>query len=121
MSQEREIKPMRFPAEIYGRIRAKVEKEQTTNREVLRNAIAENIHEVASLLEQAGFARAQGNRKLVRCSVALESLAEIRRVASETELDETTLILLCLRRYFGLLAKDKKTKKLDKRRTLPKD
>lgn len=103
---EREFKAVGFPAALYEHLRDFANAEDATNRGIIRTAVEKHLGEVLELCAKAGFAPAEGERKLVRTPIDPGIKKLLDEAAEKSGLDATTLMLCCLRRTLGLRLKD---------------
>ena len=112
METRRAVRLFNFPTALYDHIRERVEKGGTTNRDVIRTAVANHLDEIEQLLIQAGHAPTEGRRHPVRASIDEDQLDELYAVTERTGMDTTTLLMMCLRKDLGLCVGSPKRKRL---------
>lgn len=114
MKRESTTRVIKFPVHMYDTMRDLAEKEGRTNREILADAIGENLREIETLLREAGFAPNEGKLKPIRCALDDQNNEDLREIKDELGTDVTMLVLLCLRRHLwdkGLHPEDRQSKK----------
>jgi sugar phosphate isomerase/epimerase len=104
---ERLIRSVNFPVQLYAVLDAEKEKQEVTNRDLVDKALDEHLDDVVKLCAEAGFAKQEGKRKLVRLSMTIKKDDKLKAEADKLGLEVTTLLLLCLRRAHKLRANDR--------------
>lgn len=110
---EREIKVVAFPVRLYECVRDMAEAKETTNRQLIRDAVSRHLSTVEHGLAELGFAPPEGGaRKIVRTSFDPQTLDTLREAAEKTGVDASTLTMICLRRHLKVRMVDPGHKKL---------
>lgn len=99
---EREFKMVGYPAGLYKYLREVSETEGITNRALIRTAVTKHLSKVETFCQKAGFAPAEGVRKIVRTPLDLEIIDVLAEASKRSGLDPTVLTMLCLRNQLGL-------------------
>ena len=111
-SSERLFKLVGFPAALYAQLRDYSEAEELTNRCVVRDAVSHHLQQVLELCAQAGFAPAEGPRKMVRFPLDEATKTLLDKKAEDSGIDATALLLACLRSELGLRLVDSERKSI---------
>lgn len=115
MRDQRIVRSVNYPRELYKTLQDEQKKFDLTNREQVRLAVQEHLDDVRDLLTQAGFSKYEDERKLVRLSVdpSIDSLVD--ETADLLGVDYSTILLACLRCKYGLRVGDPGAEKLKRR------
>ena len=115
MREQRVVRSVNYPEGMYKQLQDEQKKSKITNREQVKLAVEEHLDAVRKLLIEAGMAKYEDERQLVRLSVDVHVDTLLANVADELGLDYSAILLACLRSKYGLRIGDDGAEKLKRR------